>query len=189
MFRSYLLALPALLLGVVTHASPAPSLLLPRTCSPNFQGQAQTIYVRPAVTDIGVYEWTPDSIFPGAHITLQTRSVNDAFPQGEFLVQFTGQPDGSYVLRLKAETNRYTALTAGPNGDLTIDILTLSSSIPSQRFTINCNTCPSTGETVAKQCTIANPASGTCIVGSNSGDTLRLGSCSEAGVYDFQAGF
>ncbi|KAG6919309.1 hypothetical protein DXG01_007442 [Tephrocybe rancida] len=183
MFRAYLLALPTLLLSALTHAA-----LLPRsTCSPNFQGKAQTIYVRPLVKIAAVYEWTPESIFPGAHITLQTRGFDEAFAQGEFLVQFTGQPDGSYVLRLKNETNRYTALTAGANGDFALDILTLSSSLPSQRFTITCNSCSSDGSSASK-CTIANPASGLCVVGSTTGATLSLGDCSAAGVYEFQAG-
>ncbi|KAF5388173.1 hypothetical protein D9615_000072 [Tricholomella constricta] len=192
LYTQLFITLPALLSTLaLTHASP----LLPRasasTCTPNFQGRQQTIFVRPPITDIGVYEWTPESIFPGAHVTLQQRDVNSAFATGEFLVQFTGQPNGSFHFRLAAETNRYTALTAGAGGTLAFDILS-ETSIPSQEFTISCTTCPSfdgEGGTDARGCTIAHPASGTCIAGSEDGDTLYLADCGSAGVYSLWEGF
>ncbi|KAG5644927.1 hypothetical protein DXG03_007392 [Asterophora parasitica] len=108
----------------LAHASPTPPTPtnLALTCTPNFSGRAQTIVVAPGDP---VYAWTPNSIFPGAHITLQrTSSTGQAF---KFLVQFTGRADASFVLRLEAETNRYTALTAWRGSDLAFDILALAS--------------------------------------------------------------
>ncbi|KAG6823222.1 hypothetical protein H0H93_004059, partial [Arthromyces matolae] len=111
-------------------------------------GQAQTIYALPS-SGSNVNEWTPDSIFPGAHFTLQSDNVNNVIALNQFLVQFTGQPDNSFNFRsailltlnqvndvayapyrLQAETNRYTALTAGANGQLTNELLNLSTSLP-----------------------------------------------------------
>ncbi|KAG6805363.1 hypothetical protein H0H92_015695, partial [Tricholoma furcatifolium] len=116
----------ALFSGLLAYASPT---LQARNCSPNFQGQAQTIYVS-SDASINVAEWTPDSIYPGAHITLQTQSLASTPALNEFLVQFTGQPDGSYVFRLQDETNRYTALTTDSSGGLTNELLDLSTSLP-----------------------------------------------------------
>ncbi|KAF8076028.1 hypothetical protein FPV67DRAFT_1470116, partial [Lyophyllum atratum] len=171
MLRISFLAVSTLLLSTLTLASPTPSTLLPRTCNPNFQGQAQTIFVRPPVTDTGVYEWTPASISPGAHISLQKNDVNSAFATAEFLVEFTGQPNGSYRIKLAADTNRYIALTAGGGGALAFDIAS-GASIPSQEFTITCTSCPSPDDrSDARGCTIAHPVSGKCITGSTDGTT------------------
>ncbi|KAG6861201.1 hypothetical protein C0995_002828 [Termitomyces sp. Mi166 len=159
------------------------------SCNPNFQGHTQAIYALQSATG-SVNKWTPvPEANMGAHIVLRTLDVNPTMPEHQFLVQFTGHPDDTYIFRLHAQTYRNIALTAGANGDLTMGLLDHSNITPSQKFTIKCETCPYTdasGATEAKQCTIQNPASGLCILGSNPGETLSLGSCSAAGIYQFQ---
>lgn len=95
MLRATLLSASVLLFTTMTAASPA---LVARSCTPNFQGQAQTIYAH-GNSNANVFEWIPDTIAPGAHITEQDHSATSAFATGEFLVQFSGQPDGSFVFK------------------------------------------------------------------------------------------
>jgi hypothetical protein len=82
---------------VAVSASP---LIIERapTCKPNFEGNRQTIYhvsPNPAVT---VNEWTASPL-TGGPITLNERERAPAFARGEFLVQASGSPTGSYQFK------------------------------------------------------------------------------------------
>jgi hypothetical protein len=134
-FTSNLVA--ALSLVTVAFASP---ILEARSCKPNFQGNPLTIYK----TILGdVYEWTPVNAV-GGHITLVNTPADQAFATGEFLTEFTGQPENSYHLkhvifrfahtstnfsleppRLTADTARSLQL-AGAAGDLSFAPITWS---------------------------------------------------------------
>ncbi|KAG6833634.1 hypothetical protein H0H87_004261 [Tephrocybe sp. NHM501043] len=108
---------------LVSLASASPS-LVSRSCSPSYSAD-QTIYVRPPITDIGVYEWTPESYSPGAHITLDTRPVNDAFRQAEFSI--LKQDNGLYTIIPAFRTQVHIALTAGDDGDISFGLAGLRS--------------------------------------------------------------
>jgi hypothetical protein len=91
-------------LAILTIASASP-ILEARSCTPNFQGNPLTIFK----TILGdVYQWTPvDAV--GGHITLVK---NPTFTNGEFLVEFSGQPDNTYHLKfVTISSPTYHALT------------------------------------------------------------------------------
>ncbi|KNZ75697.1 hypothetical protein J132_02327 [Termitomyces sp. J132] len=173
MMKSGIVAL-TFLFASFTSASPA---LVARTCSPSFTAD-QSIYALLPMTDV-VNEWTPQSNSSGAQIVLETRSARDAFMQGEF--SMLTQKNGLYGIIPAFRTQIPVALTAGDNGNLTFGFAGLLS-IPTQQFNITCDEC---SEVRQGNCTIKHPASGQCIIGSNGGDTLSLGSCDKAGVYYF----
>ena len=79
-------------LSLLTAALASPSLVA-RSCTPNFQGNQLTFY-RPTSPG-NVLEWVPENA-NGGHITLRETTESDAFANGEFLVEFTGQPDNAY---------------------------------------------------------------------------------------------
>jgi hypothetical protein len=93
-FASKLIA-AALAFHTIALASPV---LEARSCKPNFQGNPLTIY-QPIISDgNNVYEWQPvDAV--GGHITLVKTTQNQAFANGEFLVEFTGLADNTYNLK------------------------------------------------------------------------------------------
>ena len=81
--------LVATIVALFALASASP-VLEARSCSPNFQGVALTIFKNNFGTPV---QWQPTNGVAG-HITLS--SSNTA---SEFLVAFSGQPDGSYVFK------------------------------------------------------------------------------------------
>jgi hypothetical protein len=93
LFTSKLVAALATL--TVSLASP---ILEARSCTPNFQGKPLTIY-KTIPGEIGkLFEWTPvDAV--DSHITLTKTTVNQAFANGEFFVESTGQPNNAYHLK------------------------------------------------------------------------------------------
>jgi hypothetical protein len=84
-------------LSILTLALASP-ILEARSCTPNFQGNPLTIY---KTIKGDVFEWTPVNAV-GGHITLVHTSASQAFANGEFLVEFTGQPDNAYHLKFVA---------------------------------------------------------------------------------------
>ncbi|KAG6861200.1 hypothetical protein C0995_002827 [Termitomyces sp. Mi166 len=104
-----------LLFASLASASPA---LVARTCSPSFTAD-QSIYALPPITDV-VYEWTPESYSPGAHIALQTRSAREAFTRGDFSI--LTQNNGLYGIIPAYRTQVPVALTAGDKGNLAFGI-------------------------------------------------------------------
>ena len=77
------------IIALFTFASATP-VLQARSCTPNFQGSALTIFK----TELGSpFQWQPTDAV-GGHITLTPANT-----QSEFLVAFSGQPDGSYVFK------------------------------------------------------------------------------------------
>jgi len=171
-------------LSFLAIASASPAARAP-TCMPNFQGSAMTAYVQPSVTDIGVFEWRPVNAENG-HISLVQTPVNDAFAQGEFLIEFTGQPENTHHIKQVADTERKLALGGKADGDLSFAV---ANSDGSQDFAISCESCPTNDDLSASKCVVKHPATGKCVSGANPGNTLSLAACdgSDAQVYYFRA--
>jgi len=172
-FTSNLVA--ALSLVTVAFASP---ILEARSCKPNFQGNPLTIYK----TILGdVYEWTPVNAV-GGHITLVNTPADQAFATGEFLTEFTGQPENSYHLKLTADTARSLQL-AGAAGDLSFAPITWSGT--TQNFGIDCDSCSLDSPDVGLGCVISHPATNTCVTGDFGGVTLSLAPCDGTFAQEF----
>jgi len=122
----------------------------------------------------------------GGHITLVEEWEWHAFESGEFLIPFTGQPDGSYSFKLVADTARAWQLTGAPGGDLSFTPVTFSGI--TQNFGIECSSCSLDSVDVGLACVISHPATSTCVTGSTGGATLALAPCdgSPAQIYNFR---
>jgi len=141
-------------------------------CRPNFQGNKLTIY---RGTIFGLLEWRPIS----GHITLVSTPQGVAFAKGEFLVEFTGQPDDTY--RIKAVGDQDRALTRMPaTGVLQFQPIIWNGAIKHQHFKIDCTSCSLNPPNVASGCVIFHPASNRCVTGLGNGNTLHLSLCNNS---------
>jgi len=153
----------------------AATLALPTgTCKPNFQGNKLTIY-----QPLGFgqeLEWTPvNADTQGGHIALQQTTANTAFANGEFLVEFTGQADNSYNIKMTANTNL--RLAGWEHGDLAFAPTTWDWSDKTQQFAIDCSVCTTTAADMGIDCVISHPATQLCVTGNTNGVALKLATC------------
>ncbi|KAF8229394.1 hypothetical protein L208DRAFT_1402127 [Tricholoma matsutake] len=121
-----------------------------------------------------VYEWTPINAV-GGHITLVKTPASQAFNKSEFLVEFSGQPDGTYHFKLTADTAHALQLAGVPGGDLSFAPITWSGT--SQLLGISCSTCSVSSPDVGLSCVISYTGIGTCVTGNIGGAMLSLASC------------
>jgi len=166
--------LVATTIALFTFASASP-VLQARSCTPNFQGSALTIFK----TELGSpFQWQPTDAV-GGEITLTSAST-----PSEFLVAFSGQPDGSYVFKLTADTQRSLQLQGFANSDLTFENIQFTGT--TQNFLIQCTTCPGTAD-IADGCTVTHVETGLCVTDGGSGSTLSLSTC--AGTFNQEYNF
>ncbi|KAF8870231.1 hypothetical protein BD779DRAFT_1581566 [Infundibulicybe gibba] len=144
----------------LTSASP----VAPRAdlCRPNFQSLAVSAFGYYNDHTERIKEWyaAPEE---GSHVTLRTAGP-EAFKTAEFILEFSGQPSNTHVIKQVANTQRD---------------LKASTSDGTQEFSIQCQECNQYGLIDASFCTIVDPRTQLCVTGSSAdtGDKLAMKAC------------
>ncbi|KAF8874011.1 hypothetical protein BD779DRAFT_1678959 [Infundibulicybe gibba] len=155
----------------LTSASP----VAPRTnlCRPNFQSLAVSAF---GYYDDGterIKEWyaTPEE---GSHVVLRTAG-REALKTGEFILEFSGQPSNTHVIKQVANSQRDLKASVAGDGHFVF----AKSSDGTQEFSIQCQECGQDRFIYANYCTITDPKTQLCVTGSSadSGEKLAMRKC------------
>ncbi|KAF8882246.1 hypothetical protein BD779DRAFT_1802368, partial [Infundibulicybe gibba] len=156
----------AILACVMGIAQAGPLVRRASGCKPNFQGNT--------VSAFGYYlgheqvnEWTT-SPTEWSHVALKVQG-KDSFRIGEFLVEFSGQPTNTYIIKQVADTQRDLKALATSSGEFVFS----KSNSGTQQFEINCGICRDHGDVFihANYCTITDPKTDLCLTGSTTSET------------------
>ncbi|KAF8882967.1 hypothetical protein BD779DRAFT_1541101 [Infundibulicybe gibba] len=139
--------------------------VMPRTskmCKPNLQSMAVTAFGYFNDGSERVKEWsaTPEE---GSHVVLKTAS-KEAFRVGEFILEFSGQPTNTYVIKQVANTQRDLKASVASDGHFVFT----RTNVGTQQFNIDCEVCQDDGSDFihANTCTISDPNTKLCVTGS-----------------------
>jgi len=128
--------LVATTIALFTFASANP-VLQARSCTPNFQGSALTIFK----TELGSpFQWQPTNTV-GGHITLTPANT-----QSKFLVADSGQPDSNFVFKY-TDRSLQLPVQGFANGSLTFEGIQFTGS--TENFLINCFSCGGSADIAA----------------------------------------